>query len=91
MHPFVSFIPPFLLCVYQNGDTALIIASFKGHTEFVELLLEAKAHTDIISAVRPRDVEARGFNKAGLTESARFRRLFAVWPFNLIHLVRFLL
>ena len=35
----------------QNGNTALICASDNGHTDVVQLLLEAEANTDITDTV----------------------------------------
>ena len=42
------FVPPLSLCpLFQNGDTALIYASIRGHAKAVELLLAAKADPNL--------------------------------------------
>jgi hypothetical protein len=46
--------PPLALplsCVCQNGNTALIEASFKGRTAIAKLLVDAKANTDLQNKV----------------------------------------
>jgi len=45
------------MCMYaQDGQTALILASFKGQTTVVELLLEAKADKEAKDNVREREI-----------------------------------
>ena len=38
-------------CVPQDGVTALLVASFKGHTDVVQLLLSSGAQVDLQDAV----------------------------------------
>ena len=48
------FVPPLSLCpLFQGGWTALIQASLFGHAKVVELLLAAKADTNLQSMVSP--------------------------------------
>ena len=54
-HPSPTSLPPCLSsALYQWGNTALLYASFFGYTACVQLLLQAKANTDIQDRVSVR-------------------------------------
>jgi hypothetical protein len=65
--PSLSRCPPLALplwCVSQLGNTALIEASFKGHTAIAKLLVDAKANTDLQNKVTLAEERAESQSKS---------------------------